>query len=265
VSFWADPKNTWDTWPCTHATAQAILKSGLPYPRFTYEEVQKPNGSKEQHRKTVDVWVGSTRYVLPAQLVVDNSMYWTNHPARFWKLEGSLPNFYPPGPRGPVIDGMGSMVQVTIQCSVDPAYIASWGKGYKSNQDGIQKVKEKYEEDLRIDSRYPGTVTVSVRDDLGMTEVLLDRKQEADGRRWWEASYWPLKGDLRSPDGAVSGIRCAIRHDPEKRYGKMGWRCSSSIALTPEATATIEIYVSQIANMPAIYEQVKRLFADARR
>ncbi|MEO5671717.1 MAG: hypothetical protein ABIR26_13570 [Ramlibacter sp.] len=41
VSFWADPNNGLDTDPCVHATAQAIVKSGLSYPNFGGEEVTK--------------------------------------------------------------------------------------------------------------------------------------------------------------------------------------------------------------------------------
>jgi hypothetical protein len=266
VSFWADPKNPLATDPCIHATAQAILKSGLPYPNYTTEEVVRADGTKSTLVKTVDVWVGPTRYVLPAKLVSDNGMYGRTHPSRFWKLEGSLPNFYPPGPHGPEIDRMGSMVQVSIMCSVDPAYMATYGKGYRSNEEGIAKVKARYQKDLEAHPAYPGTVTVSIREDLKMTEVLKDRAREANGQRSWEASYWPLESQMVSFDGDVSRIGCTTRHDPvERRYGGIGWRCSSSLGLSPHATAKIEIYVAQIAHMPAIYEQVKQMFADALR
>lgn len=264
VSFWADPNNGLDTDPCTHATAQAIVKSGLPYPNFTTYEAIGPSGQPEQRIKTVDVWVGSTRFVLPGSVVRDNGMYAKNHPMRFWGMSGALPHFYPAGDPGPVVDGMGPMVDVTIRCSVDPAYVAAWGKGYRSNEEGIARVKEQYEKQLKDDPRFPGTVSVSIRDDLGMTEVLMDRYQEANGRRFWEASYWPLKGELKSLSGGVSSIGCAIRHDPEKRYGKVGWRCQSSMSLTPQASASIDIYVSQIQHMPAIYEQVKQVFINAK-
>ena len=156
------------------------------------------------------------------------------------------------------------MVDVTIRCSVDPKYTDSWGKGYRSNQEGIEKVKARYEQQLRDNLKYPGTVTVSIREDLGMTEVLMDRYEEANNRRFWEASYWPLKGELQSPDGGVSGIGCRTRNDPQKRYGGTGWRCSSSVGLAPHADATIEIYVSQIRHMPAVYEQVKQIFLNAK-
>jgi hypothetical protein len=263
VSFWADPKNGADSDPCTHATAQAIVKSGLPYPRVTIDETKGADGRAQRHVKTVDVWVGSTRFVLPGELVQDNGMYAKNHPMRFWKLSGTLPNFYPRGQPGPVVDGMGAMVDVTIRCSVEPTYVASWGKGYRSNNEGMEKVKAQYEKALTADPRYPGTVTVSVRNDIGMTEVLLDRQQEANNRRFWEASYWPLVGELVDRSGSVSGIRCTIRNDPSKRYGSVGWRCTSSLGLTPEATASIDIYVSQIQHMPAVYEQVKELFINS--
>ena len=267
VSFWADPNNGLDSDPCTHATAQAIVKSGLPYPNFTFDEVTRPGGKVEKRIKTVDVWVGSTRFVLPGKITRDNGMYARNHPMRFWGLGGSLPNFYPVGDRGPVIDGMGSMVDVRIVCSVDPDYVASWGKkGNRSNEEGIAKVKARYEKDMkRIDPARRPSVTINRRDDIGMTEVLFERGGiYNDGQPMWEASYWPLKGELKSPAGSASGIGCTTRHDPQKRYGRVGWRCQSAMRLTPEAGATIEIYVSQIQYMPAIYEQVKQVFLNAK-
>jgi hypothetical protein len=266
MSFWADPNNGFDSDPCTHATAQAIIKSGLPYPNITTYEVTGAGGKVEKRIKTVDVWIGSTRFVLPGKVMRDNGMYARNHPMRFWGLQGSLPNFYPVGDPGPVIDGMGSMVDVRIICSVDPDYVASWGKGYRSNEEGIAKVKARYEQDMRrIEPPRQPSVTVNPRDDIGMMEVLFDRGGVYnDGQPMWEASYWPLKGELKSPDGGVSGIGCTTRHDPQKRYGGVGWRCTSSVGLTPQATATIEIYVSQIQHMPAIYEQVKQVFLNAK-
>lgn len=269
VSFWANPNNGLDEDPCTHATAQAIVKSGLPYPNFTYEEVAMPGGTTEKRIKTVDVWVGPTRFVLPGKLVKHNGMYADNHPMRFWDLGGSLPNFYPAGEPGPVVDGMGSMVDITIRCSVDPAYVAAWGQGYRSNQEGIEKVRAEYESDIdrRGRAKWPNAkVSVNQRQDIGMTEVLYERGGTYnDGQPMWEASYWPLQGELKSLSGNVSRIGCRTRHDPQHRYGGRGWRCSSSIGLGPHATATIEIYVSQIQHMPAIHEQVAQLFSNAKK
>lgn len=264
LSYWADPKNV-EGDKCVAVTAQAILKSGLPHPNRTIEVVTDSVGQSHERVKTVDVWVGPHRYVLPANLVRDNGAYEVNHPRRFWKLGGSLPNFWPSGEPGPVVDGMGSMVDVTIRCSVDPAYMASYGKGYRSNAEGIEKVRQKYEEHRRSGS-YPGTVTVSVREDLQMTEVLYDRDQEANGRRLWEASYWPLDRELKGADGSVSSIGCAyVRHDTQKRYGGVGWRCSAGLRLSPEAMVTIEIYVSQLQHMPTVFDQVRHVLETSRK
>ena len=264
VSFWANPNNGVDSDPCVHATAQAIVKSGLPYPNFGTETVVNARGEEERRIKTIDVWVGSTRFVLPAKVVTSHGGYGTNHPMRYWTLRGSLPNFYPVGEPGPVVDGMGSMVDVTLRCFVDPPYVASWGKGYRSNEDGIEGVTEQYQKELAIDPRYPGSVTRSARTDLGMTEVLLDRRQEARNKGFWEATYWPLNSEMKAPSGDVSGIACKIRHDPEKLYGGRAWRCRSGLRITPEAHVTIEIYVAQIQHMPVVYEQVKNLFLNAK-
>lgn len=264
VSFWANPNNGVDSDPCVHATAQAIVKSGLPYPNFGTETVVNARGEEERRIKTIDVWVGSTRFVLPAKVVTSHGGYGTNHPMRYWTLRGSLPNFYPVGEPGRVVDGMGAMVDVTITCSVDPSYVASWGTGYRSNEDGIKRVAEEYQRQLAMNPRYPGSVTESVRPDLGMTEVLLDRSLEASNQRFWEATYWPVHSELAAPPGVVSAIACRTRNDPEKRYGGRGWRCRSGLRITPEAHVTIEIYVSQIQHMPAVYEQVKTLFLNAK-
>lgn len=266
LSYWADPKNEPGD-PCVAATAQAILKSGLPYPHFQGEEITKPDGTKEMRAKTVDVWVGPTRFVLPAKLVRDNGAYARNHPRRFWQLGGSLPHFYPVGEPGPVVDGMGSMVDISIVCSVEPDYVASWRQeGYLSNADGIEKAKTRYETELHrgYKGKPQAKVTVNRRDDLGMMEILFERGGVYnDGQPMWEASYWPLNAELKGPTGSVSGIGCKTRHDPEKRYGKVGWRCGAGMRLTPEAGVSIEIYVSQIQHMPVVYEQVKQLFINA--
>lgn len=270
LSYWADPKQAKGEDGCVYATAQAILKSGLPYPHFGTETIQRADGSQAQRNTTVDVWVGSTRFVLPAKLVQSNGAYPTNRPERYWKLGGSLPHFWPAGEPGPEVDGMGSMVDVTIRCSVDPAYVASWGKGYQSNAEGIEKVKQKYLEDLKTSSperRDKASVTVNVRHDLGMTEVLYDRGGTyKDGQPQWAASYWPLNKELKGPDGGVSGIGCTTRHDPQKRYGGIGWRCTSAFSISPNTyvPVTIEIYVSQLQHMPAIFEQVRQVFETAK-
>lgn len=259
VDFWADPQNKLDSDPCTHATAQAIVKSGLPYPRFAMTDFKSADGKSNRRVPTVDVWVGDTRFTLPAELVKDSGAYAKNHPKRFWGLSGSLPNFHPKGEPGPAIDGMGSMVDVTIQCSVDRQYVASWGSGYRTTSEGIAKTKERYEESLNIAPNRPGSIFVTVREDLGMTEVLLDRYEEANNRRFWEATYWPLEGELKSPDGSISGIGCKTRHDPEKRYGNVGWRCSSAYRVTPQANMIVEVYVSQIRYLPGVYRQIHTL------
>jgi hypothetical protein len=268
LSHWADPKNV-EGDECVAVTAQAILKSGLPYPSRTTEVITDNAGQTQERIKAVDVWVGPHRYVLPAKLVRDDGAYEKNHPRRFWKLGGSLPRFWPAGEPGPVVDGMGSMVDVTIKCSVDPSYMASHGKGYRSNAEGIEKVRLKYEDNIRIlapERRAKASVTVSVREDLRMTEVLFDRAGTyTTGQPMWEASYWPIDRELKGPDGGVSGIGCVnVRHDIEKRYGGVGWRCSAGFSLSPEASVSIEVYVSQLHHMPAIFDQVRQVFESSK-
>lgn len=65
---------------------------------------------------------------------------------------------------------------------------------------------------------------MSVSGDLGMTEVLLDRGSEAHNQRYWEATYFPLRRELKDTEGGVSPITCRIRHDlpHAKRYGGVG-------------------------------------------
>ena len=146
------------------------------------------------------------------------------------------------------------------------------GLGSNDALEGIEGEDEIYGgdgdgDDLKTDPTYPGTVTVSLREDIGMTEVLLDRLKEANGQRFWEASYWPLKTELKGIAGNVSSIRCETRNDPlpEKRYGKRGWTCSSGMRMTPNVSASIEIYVAHIEQMPRIYEQVKQVIANAKK
>lgn len=261
VSHWLE-----DGEECTRTAAAAILKSGLPFPNYGTEDDPATAGSAKPQKRatTVDMWVGPTRFVVPAKVAVSNGFFPEHHPRHFEGMSGSLPNFYPPGPSGPVVDGMGPMVDVRFHCSMSARYVASWGKGYQSNEDGIAKVKAQYEARLHR-SEFPGEVSVNRRDDLGMTEVLLDHGSNTPGRRTWEASYWPIDRELKGPDGSVSAIGCKIRHDPvEKRYGKVGWRCTSGLRITPYASATIDVYVSQIQHMPAVFDQVKDLLKNAR-
>ena len=252
---------------CTRAAAAAIMKSGLPFPNFGTEELPgSASGVQPPKRRitTVDMWLGPTRLVIPAKVAYSNGAYPQHHPRRYEGLRGSLPSFYPPGPPGAEIDGMGSMVDVNFKCWMDEKYAALWGKGYQSNAEGIEKVKAQYEKQLQELPQYPGDVTVSRREDIGMIEVLMDRRIEANGQRSWEASYWPISGELKGLAGSVSGIKCQTRHDAaEHRYGKVGWRCTSSMEVTANATAEIQIYVSQIQQMPAIFEQVKQLLVNA--
>ncbi len=206
-----------DNEDCTRASAQAILDSGLPYPNRRTETYTDEKGRQKTRMVSVDMWLGPDRFVIPGAVAGSNGMYPESHPRYFQRLGGSLPNFYPPGPRADEINGMGSMVDVHFKCSMDPAYAATWGKGYRSNEEGMQKIKERYEKDKNILPDVPGEVIVSRREDIGMMEVLFDRKSEANGRRFWEASYWPLDRELKGPDGSVSAIRCDTRHDPAKR------------------------------------------------
>lgn len=261
VSHWLN-----DGEDCVRASAAAIIKAGLPFPNFGTEQVPgAASGVPPQRRiKTVDMWLGPTRFVIPAKVAYSYGAYPEHHPRRYEGLRGSLPNFYPPGPPAEEIDGMGSMVDVSFKCSMGEKYAASWGKGYQSNAEGIEKVKAQYEKQLRDLPQYPGDVTVNRRDDIGMIEVLMDRRTEANGQRSWEASYWPIGRELKGPDGSVSGIACQTRHDPaEHRYGGRGWRCKSGMSLTPNATAHIEIYVAHIQQMSVVFDQVKQLLVNA--
>ena len=257
---------------CTRAAAAAIMKSGLPFPNFGTEELPgSASGVQPPKRRitTVDMWLGPTRLVIPAKVAYSNGAYPQHHPRRYEGLRGSLPSFYPPGPPGAEIDGMGSMVDVNFKCSMDEKYAASWGKGYQSNAEGIEKVKAQYEADAaRSDATRPGPSRISVnkREDIGMIEVLYERGggKYTDGMPMWEASYWPINGELKGLAGSVSGVKCQTRHDAaEHRYGKVGWRCTSSMEVTANATAEIQIYVSHIQQMPAIFEQVKQLLVNA--
>jgi hypothetical protein len=159
---------------------------------------------------------------------------------------------------------MGAMVDVSFQCSMEPKSIATWGKRYRSNADVIEAAKKEYERKLTLDPSLPGTVTVSVREDLGMTEILMDVGKRPKG--FWEATYVPLHTELRGLDGGVSGIRCRTRHvpSPTDSYGGVGIRCGSAIRITPQVTAVVEIYVSHLEEMPKIYEQVKQVMINAK-
>jgi hypothetical protein len=255
---------------CTRASAAAIIKSGLPYPNFGTEEVPATAGQPAKKRvTTVDMWVGPTRFVIPAVVSVAGKGYARTHPRQYQGLQGSLPHFYPVGEQAQVKDGMSSMVDVQISCSMEPSFSAKWGTGPRSNDEGMRIAKAKYEDDaVKFGStrQRPPSVSINQRDDLGMVEVLYERGGTyTDGQPMWEASYWPLNGELKGPDGTAVPIGCATRHDAGlARYGQRGWRCSSAMYVTPNVVAEIQIYVAHVQQMPAVFEQVKELLANAK-
>lgn len=271
VSYWADPKSIKEDSfghadACSLASAQAIVKAGLPFPNYgTQDELAADGKTINQRIKTVDVWLGGVRFVFPAELVSSGG-YPAHNPNRFNGLHGTLPHFYPKGPHAPVKDGMGAMVDVKFVCSMEPSYVNY--KGYQSNEEGIQKVIAMYDtHHLKMNPTMPGTITVIRRDDLGMTEVLLDRGNEANNQRQWQASYWPLNRELKDAAGAVSSINCRTRNDPnpQRRYGGVGHTCSAGITMTPNAHAGISIYVSHLDQMPGIFDQVQQVIINAKK
>ena len=245
---------------CTRASAAAIIKSGLPFPHFGTEDVPAPAGQTPKKRiTTIDMWVGTTRFVIPAAVAVAGKGYARTHPRQYQGLQGSLPHFFPVGEPASVKDGMAAMVDVQISCSMEPSFVSQWGNGPRSNEESMKATAAKYERDLLLLPDHPGQVTTSVREDLEMTEVLMERRK--DGQRvYWEATYWPMTGELRGPDGTVVGIHCATRHDGAlARYGNRGWTCGSGISVTPNVVANVEIYVAHLQHMPTVFEQVKQL------
>jgi hypothetical protein len=123
------------------------------------------------------------------------------------------------------------MVDVNFKCSMDEKYVASWGKDIQSNPEWVEKAQ--YEADAaQFDAKRsaPSRISVNRREDLGMIEVLDERggAKYTSGMPMWEASYWPLNGDLKGVDGFASAISCKTQHDLiEHRYGGVGWRCST--------------------------------------
>lgn len=265
VSYWADPKSIEEDGfgyadACSVASAQAIVKAGLPFPNYgTKDELTADGKTIKKRITTVDFWLGGERFVFPAEIASSGS-YPAHNPNRYNGLQGTLPYFYPKGEPAKVKDGMGAMVEVKFICSMKPRFTAR--KGYKSNEEGIQKAKAAYEKKLIDSPDYPGTVTVNTREDLGMTEVLLERQ-----KLQWEATYFPLNRELRYSDDGVVGIGCQIRNDPEsnKRYGGRGYTCSSGIWITSYVSAIISIYVSHLDQMPSIHDQVQKVIIDAKK
>lgn len=265
VSYWADPKTIGaDGYgyadACSIASAQAIVKAGLPFPNYgTRDELAADGKTINKRITTVDVWLGGVRFVLPAEIVATGS-YPMHNPNRYNGLQGSLPYFYPKGESAKVKDGMGAMVDVKFVCSMEPKF--STNKGYASNEEGIQKAKLAYEKKLSNSPDYPGVVTINIRKDLEMTEVLLVRQ-----KLQWEATYFPLNRVLKYSDEGVVGIGCEMRNDPDpqKRYGGRGWRCGTGMRITPNASASIEIYVSHLDQMPSIFDQVQQVITSAKR
>jgi len=254
-----------DNEDCTCASAEAILKSGLPYPNSQFETYVDEKGRQKQRLVSRDMWLGPDRFVIPGEVVGSNPTWPEYHPRHYQRLGGSLPNFYPPGPSEGVIDGMVAMVDVHFTCSMEPSYAATWGKGYRSNEEGIEKVRVAYQREATLLPKHPGLVTLSKREDLGMWELLLDFQTGGKGGRSWEASYWPIDRELKGPDGPVSSIKCDRRHDPEeKRYSGIGWICSSGMRLTEHASVRVDVYVSHLTHMPSVFDQVQQLLVNVK-
>jgi hypothetical protein len=270
VSHWADPKTIGADGngfadACSVASAKAIVKAGLPFPNYgTKDELAADGKTVNKRITTVDAWLGGVRLVLPAEIAATGG-YPTHNPNRYNGLQGSLPNFYPKGEPAKAKDGMGAMVDVKFICSMEPSYVNY--KSAQSNEEAIHRVKAAYEKSLMDNPEFSGTVTVNIREDLGMTEVLLDRNHKATNGRLWEASYWPVNRELKDATGMVSGITCRTRNDPEpiKRYRGVGHRCSVGIGISPNAHASVAIYVSHLDQMPAIFDQVQQVIINAKK
>jgi hypothetical protein len=267
VSYWAtaEPHKVSGSTDCSVASAKAILKSGLPYPNYgTVDEISKGDVTIRKRIKTMDVWLGGTRFVFPVEIVRTGG-YPERNPNNVRGLGGTLPHFYPKGEKAVDKDGMGAMVDVSFSCSMQPERTESWGKRYRSNAEAIDAAKKEYERSLARNPSMPGTVTVRVRDDLDMTEILMEVGSRPHG--FWEATYVPLHTELRGLDGGVSRIVCRTRHQPSPNltYGAGGKRCGSGIRITPQTTAVIEIYVSHLEEMPNVFEQVKQVIINAKK
>ncbi len=243
--------------PCVRASAQAIIKSGLPYPNVVLMPVTVP--VPDVRIKTVDMWVGPTRFVIPGERS-NRGGYADNHPRRFQGLNGTLPNFYPVGPAAPVKHGMDAMVYVRFLCSMDESYTSTWGGPPKAQEELIEVVRADLQKDLLTLPDHPGTVTVSRRDDIRMIEIFARRQREPTGK----AIYFPIDRPLIGLDGKLSAIGCARRHDPDGlQYGGRGWRCSSGMRITPNIVLQIDIYVSHLIHMPSVFYQVQQLILTA--
>jgi hypothetical protein len=274
LNYWADPKSLKeDSYGfadgCSLASAQAIIKSGLPFPNYgTKDELAADGKTINKRITTVDVWLGGTRFVFPAELVRSGD-FPVNNPNRYRGMGGTLPHFYPKDPNGAFAaekDGMGAMVDVKFVCSMEPKFAQSWGQGPHSNEEAIERAKARYEDELKADPTYPGTITINRRDDIGMTEVLLDRTNGSKGA--WEATYFPLNRELKGAlGGSVSAIGCRTRNDPgpQKRYGGVGHTCGAGIGMTPNVAAIITIYVSHVDQMPAIFDQIQQVILNAKK
>ena len=273
VSYWADPKSLEEDHvgyadSCSLASAQAIVKAGLPFPNFgTKDELSADGKAVGKRISTVDVWLGGVRYVFPAELV-SSTGYPAHNPNRFNKLHGTLPNFYPKGPHAPIKDGMGAMVDVSFKCSLEPEFLERVRKqpSIRTLEEGVQYSMEMYKATLARDPSLKGEVTYAIREDLAMIEVL--KRNDASRKEFWgEATYWPIKTPLRKPDGTLSPIGCQTRHVPNdpQAYGNRGWTCGASIGLTPGVSVLIEIYVAHLEHMPQVFEQVKQVVINARK
>jgi hypothetical protein len=164
---------------------------------------------------------------------------------------------------------MSAMVDVQISCSMEPSFVDLWGKGPRTNEAGVQAAKSAYDENAAkfgSTRQRPPRTSIGRRDDIGMVEVLYERGGTyTDGQPMWEATYFPLTGELKRPDGTVAGIACSTRHDGTlARYGSRGWRCSSAMHVTPNIFANVEIYVAHVQHMPTVFEQVKQLLMTAK-
>lgn len=104
------------------------------------------------------------------------------------------------------------MVDITIPCAAKQEHLASYGKGHRSNAEGIEVVRQQCLNQIKNhppERREGKTVTVGVRKNLGMTEALFNRGGiHTDGQPMWDATCWPLDKALKGPAGSASSIAC---------------------------------------------------------
>jgi predicted small lipoprotein YifL len=261
-----------------------------------------------------DAWVGDVRLVIPAKYAAVSALP-VNHPKRVTGIIGNMPDFYPAGPPGPLLKRQGSFFGAGLTCSPtldepkeveqypyytayplpysteqgiatdkanfekEAARLRAFDMNTKFHEESIASTQKAFQAQARENWEYhkshPPKVTINRRDDLGMTEILLERGGEGHYHKGTasfdegiskaieRASYWPYK-ELKSADGYITNFACEDAHYAQDNYVYMTpfFHCRGRAHWSKDINLHFGFDVAYLAHAIPAYKQANQALMD---